>query len=107
MLPATNGGSKSNTFCIPSEIVVLFNQARHPQGLYSAVESGITFFSLSSFTLRFLLPSLAKPGTGAGADGGSWQLNVHDAIKSSDPSARMEIFRISPICFADCNNPLR
>src|SRR6266496_6822719 len=83
MARATNGGSKSNTFCIPSEIVVLFNQARHPQGLYSAVESGITFFSLSSFTLRFLLPSLAKLGTGAGADGGSWQLNVHDAIKSS------------------------
>jgi hypothetical protein len=29
-------------------IVVLFNQARHPQGLYSAVETGRTFFSLQN-----------------------------------------------------------
>src|SRR5438874_4867577 len=79
--PATNGGSASNTFCIPSVIVVLFNQARQPQGLYSAVETGITFFSLPSFTFTFLPPSLAKPGTSTGAGGG--KLNVYDAIKSS------------------------
>ena len=54
--------------------MVLFNQARHPQGLYSAVETGMTFFSLPSFILTFLPPSLAKPGTGAGAGGG--RLNV-------------------------------
>src|SRR5436305_7668990 len=79
--PATNGGSSSNTFCVPNEIVVLFNQARHPQGLYSAVETGITFFSLPSFIFTFLPPSLAKPGTSAGAGGG--RLNVYDAIKPS------------------------
>src|SRR6266550_4311017 len=79
--PATNGGSSSNTFCVPSEIVVLFNQARHPQGLYSAVERGITFFSLPSFILKFLPPSLARPGTSAGA--GDGRLNVYDAIRSS------------------------
>src|SRR4029077_4372347 len=66
---------------MPSVIVVLFNQARHPQGLYSAVETGITFFGLPSFALTFLPPSLAKPGTSAGAGGG--RLNVYDAIKSS------------------------
>src|SRR4029453_2688595 len=77
----TNGGSSSNTFCIPSVIVVLFNQERHPQGLYSAVETGMTFFSLPSFTLTFLPPSLARPGTSAGA--GDGRLNVYDAIRSS------------------------
>src|SRR5207245_11316424 len=71
----------SNTFCIPREIVVLFNQAAHPHGLYSAVDTGMTFFSLPSFILKFLPPSLAKPGTGAGAGGGG--LNVYDAIRSS------------------------
>src|SRR4029077_14126698 len=76
-----NGGSASNTFFIPSVNVVLFNHARHPQGLYSAVDIGMTFFSLPSFVLTFLPPSLAKPGTGAGAGGGS--LNVYDAITSS------------------------
>src|SRR5438552_9595247 len=81
MAPATNGGSESKTFCIPREIVVLFNQAAHPQGLYSAVETGMTFFSLPSFILKFLPPSLAKPGTGAGAGGG--RLNVYDAVRSS------------------------
>src|SRR5437868_13433514 len=79
--PATNGGSSSKTFCIPSVIVVLFNQAHHPQGLYSAVDTGVTFFSLPSFILKFLPPSLAKPGTGAGAGGG--RLNVYDAMTSS------------------------
>src|SRR5437588_3744183 len=79
--PATNGGSSSNTFCIPMEIVVLFNQAPHPHGWYSAVETGMTFFSLPSLMLKFLPPSLAKPGTGAGAGGG--RLNVYDAIRSS------------------------
>src|SRR6188508_1557435 len=81
MAPFTNGGSSSNTFCIPSVIVVLFNHARHPQGLYSAVETGMTFFSLPSFILTFLAPSLARPGTSATAGGG--RLNVYDAIKSS------------------------
>src|SRR5262245_18169619 len=61
-------------------MVVLFNQARHAQGLYSAVETGITFFCLPSFMLTFLPPSLAKPGTSAGAGGG--RLNVQDAIRS-------------------------
>src|SRR5438445_1184070 len=78
--PATNGGSSSKTFCIPSWIVVLFNQARHPQGLYSAVETGMTFLSLPPI-LTFLPPSLAKPGTSAGAGGG--RLNVYDTIRSS------------------------
>src|SRR5882762_2186024 len=80
-LPATNGGSSSNTFCIPSVRVVLFNQARHPHGLYSAVETGMTFFSLPSFIFTFLPPSLENPGTSAGAGGG--KLNVYDAIRSS------------------------
>src|SRR5204862_6651678 len=80
-LPAATGGSASNTFCIPSVIVVLFNQARQPHGLYSAVETGMTFFSLPSFIFTFLPPSLAKPGTSAAAGGG--RLNVYDAIKSS------------------------
>ena len=62
-------------------IVVLFNNPRHAQGLYSAVETGTTFFSLPSFIFTFLPPSLAKPGTSAGAGGG--RLNVYDAIKSS------------------------
>src|SRR5207248_8490944 len=79
--PATNGGSSSNTFCIPRVIVVLFNQARHPHGLYSAVETGRTFFSLPSFIFTFLPPSLAKPGTCANA--GAGKLNVYDAIRSS------------------------
>ena len=38
-----------------------FSQARHPQGLYSAVETGRTFFSLPSGIFTFLPPSLAKP----------------------------------------------
>src|SRR5205823_687101 len=42
-------------------MVVLFNHARHPQGLYSAVETGTTFFSLLSFTFTSLPPSLANP----------------------------------------------
>src|SRR6266550_4730686 len=66
---------------MPSVRVVLFNQARHPHGLYSAVESGVTFFSLPSFIFTFLPPSLAKPGTSAGT--GRGRLNVYDAIKSS------------------------
>src|SRR4029453_6216606 len=80
MLPATKGGSSSNTFCIPTEIVGLFNQPRHPRGLYSAVDTGMTFFSLPSFILTFLPPSLARPGTGAGA--GGCRLNVYEAITS-------------------------
>ena len=39
----TNGGSSSNKFCIPSVIVVLFNQARHPHGLYSARQQSRLF----------------------------------------------------------------
>src|SRR5947208_5374110 len=62
-------------------MVVPFNHARHPHGLYSAVETGMTFFSFPSLILTFLPPSLAKPGTGAGAGGG--RLNVYDAIRPS------------------------
>src|SRR5439155_10014205 len=80
-LPATKGGSSSNTFCIPSVIVVLFNQAPHPHGLYSAVETGMTFFSLPSFISTFLPPSLAQPGTSAAAGGG--RLNVEFKMRSS------------------------
>src|SRR5678815_4664148 len=83
---ATNGGSSSNTFCIPNVMVVLFNQARHPQGLYSAVDTGMTFFSLPSVILTFLPPSLAEPGTSAAAGGG--RLNVYDAIRSSVTHSR-------------------
>src|SRR4030095_108922 len=64
------------------EMVVLFNHARHPQGLYSAVETGTTFFSLLSFPFTFLPPSSAKPGGGAGG-ASRGRLNVYDAIKSS------------------------
>src|SRR5439155_16155006 len=84
--PATNGGSESKTFCIPSVIVVPFSQARHPQGLYSAVETGRTFFSLASGIFTFLPPSLAKPGTSAAAGGG--KLNLYDAIRSSVAHSR-------------------
>ena len=45
------------------------------------METGTTFFSLPSFMLIFLPPSLARPGTSAGAGGG--RLNVYDAIRSS------------------------
>jgi hypothetical protein len=48
---------------------------------YSAVEIGMTCFSVPSLIFEFLPPSLAKPGTSAGAGGG--RLNVYDAIKSS------------------------
>src|SRR5262245_43572325 len=65
---------------MPREIVVLFNQARHPQRLYSAVETGMMFFSSPSI-LTFLPPSLAKPGTVAEAGGG--RVKVYDAIRSS------------------------
>src|SRR5215475_5404737 len=67
-------------------MVVLFNQALHPQGLYSAVETGITFFSLPSFILTFLPPSLARPGTSAGPRGG--KLNVYAAMRSSVSHSR-------------------
>jgi len=40
--------------------------------LYSAVETGITFFSLPSFIFTFLPPSLAYPATSFWAAGG-WQ----------------------------------
>src|SRR5438876_4049905 len=66
---------------MPREIVVLLNQAPHPQELYSAVDTGMTFFSLPSFILKFLPPSLAKPATVAGAGGD--RLNVYDAMRSS------------------------
>ena len=46
---ATNGGSKSPTLSTPIVRVVLLSHALHPHGLYSAVETGITFFSLPSF----------------------------------------------------------
>src|SRR4029077_16832243 len=66
---------------MPSVSVMLFKQARHPQRLYSAVDTGRTFFSLPSFILTFLPPSFAKPGTSA--TDGSGRLNVYDAIRSS------------------------
>src|SRR5262249_28526038 len=50
---------------MPRVIVVLFTQPRQPQGLYSAVETGMTFFSLPSFIFTFLPPSLARPDTSA------------------------------------------
>jgi len=37
------------------EIVVLFNEARHSLGLYSAVDTGRTFLSLPPFILKFFL----------------------------------------------------
>src|SRR5439155_11993166 len=67
--PATNGGSSSNTFCIPTVMVVPFNHVRDPHGLYSAVETGRMFFSLPSCVFTFLPPSLASPGTCAAAGG--------------------------------------
>src|SRR5258707_14322195 len=79
--PATNGGSSSNTFCIPSVTVVLLSHHFQLLQPYSAVDTGTTFFSSPSFIFTFLPPSLAKPGTSAGAGGG--RLNVYDAIRSS------------------------
>src|SRR5438093_9718845 len=67
-------------------MVVLFNHACHPQGLYSAVETGTTFFSLLSLPLTFLPPSLARPGTSVGA--GDGRLNVYDVIRSSVTHSR-------------------
>src|SRR5204863_9324657 len=84
-LPATNGGSSSVTFCMPNVSVVLLSHHFQLLQPYSAVETGTTFFSLPSFALMFLPPSLAKPGTAAGAGGG--RLNVYDAIKSSEVHA--------------------
>src|SRR6059058_6664787 len=80
-LPATNGGSSSVTFCIPSVTVVLLSHHFQLLQPYSAVGTGMTFFSLPSFIFTFLPPSLAKPGTSAPA--GDGRLNVYDAIKSS------------------------
>src|SRR5437764_11495372 len=40
-------------------MVVLFNHARHPQALYSAVESGTAFLLLSSYTFHFWRPVTA------------------------------------------------
>src|SRR5207249_10036421 len=70
-------------------MVVLFSHARHPQGLYSAVETGTTFFS-RSFPLTFLPLSLARPGTGAGG-ASRGRLNVWFTMRSSVVHA--EIFR--------------
>src|SRR5215831_19349771 len=80
-LPATNGGSSSSTFCMPSVIVVLLSHHFQLLQPYSAVDTGTTFFSLPSFIFTFLPPSFAKPGTSIGAGGG--RLKVYDAIKSS------------------------
>src|SRR5439155_25980662 len=79
--PATNGGSSSVTFCMPSVTVVLLSHHFQLLQPYSAVDTGMTFFSLPSLPLfTFFPPSLAKPGTSAGAGGG--RLNVYDAIRS-------------------------
>src|SRR5215470_1835574 len=80
-LPATNGGSSSVTFCMPSVMVVLLSHHCELLQSYSAVDTGITFFSLPSFIFTLFPPSLARPGTSAEAGGG--RLNVYDAIKSS------------------------
>src|SRR6266498_4409045 len=66
---------------MPSVTVVLLSHHCQLLQPYSAVETGMTFFSVPSFVFTFLPPSLAKPGTGAGAGGG--RLNVYDAIRSS------------------------
>src|SRR5438094_2450144 len=74
-LPATNGGSSSVTFCMPSVTVVLLSHHFQLLQPYSAVDTGTTFFSLPSLPLfTFFPPSLAKPRTSAGAGGG--RLNV-------------------------------
>ncbi len=52
--PATNGGAKSKTLFTPSVIVVLLSHALHPHGLYSAVDTGMTFLSLPLFHRRVL-----------------------------------------------------
>src|SRR4030095_9250638 len=70
-LPATNDGSSSSTFCKPNVTVVLLSHHFQLLQPYSAVDTGTTFFSLPSLPLlTFLPPSLAKPGTSAGAGGG-------------------------------------
>src|SRR5207244_12882741 len=71
---ATNGGCSSVTLSTPTVSVTLFSHALHPHGLYSAVETGITFFSLPSFIFTFLPPSLAYPAPSFwAAGGGRWQ----------------------------------
>src|SRR6266404_4346045 len=71
---ATNGGSSSKTLSMPRVRVVLFNHALQPHGLYSAVETGITFLSLP-LIFTFLPPSFAYPATSFWAAGGG-RLNV-------------------------------
>src|SRR5436190_17401154 len=66
---------------MPSVTVVLFSHHFQLLQPYSAVDTGTTFFSLPSFIFTFLPPSLARPGTGAGAGGG--RLNVYDVMRSS------------------------
>src|SRR5215471_3258424 len=73
-LPATNGGSASPTFCRPNVTVVLLSHHFQLLQLYSAVDTGTTFFSLPSFIFTFFPPSFAKPGTSGAAGGG--RLNV-------------------------------
>src|SRR5437762_13655329 len=65
---------------MPSVTVVLLSHHCQLLQPYSAVETGTTFFSVPSFIFTFFPPSLAKPGTSAGAGGG--RLNVYDAIRS-------------------------
>src|SRR5439155_5256711 len=69
-----------------SVIVVLLSHHLQLLPPYSAVETGITFFSLPSFIFTFLLPPFAKPGTSAVSGGG--RLNVYDAIRSSVACSR-------------------
>src|SRR5690349_10220553 len=70
-------------------MVTLFNHHCQLLQPYSAVETGMTFFSLPSFIVTFLPPSFDKPGTSAAAGGA--RLNVYDAIKSRVVHSR--IFR--------------
>src|SRR5262245_30032206 len=66
---------------MPSVMVVLLSHHFQLLQPYSAVDTGMTFFSLPSFVFTFLPPSFAKPGTPVCAGGG--RLKVYDAIKSS------------------------
>src|ERR1700746_1250680 len=66
---------------MPSVIVVLLSHHFQLLQPYSAVDTGITFFSLASFIFTFFPPSFANPGTPELEGGG--RLNVYDAIRSS------------------------
>src|SRR5437773_11507260 len=74
---------------MPSVTVVLLSHHFQLLQPYSAVETGTTFFSLPSFILTFFPPSLAKPGTSAGAGGG----NLSVGFKTRSSGAQAATFR--------------